>query len=249
MVHEPAEGAFDDPAAGLERESRTATIRPHSPHWRDPTAGPCCSARSDAAPSGLATSGAAGTRTTRTSPRNSSPSDITASTSSRSTTAGSSRWGTGSRTTSFLRHAGVGRPDQRCRAACRPLDRPVNGIIYRVSTGCRWRELPARFGPWQTIHKRHMLWSADGTWETLLQHVQAVADSKGDIDWDINIDSTSVRAHLQAAGAPTALQPTLSATSRGRGKISSPARALASAAVLGGGARRPRLSVARAAAG
>jgi hypothetical protein len=52
-----------------------------------------------------------------------------------------------------------------------------------------------------------MRWSADGTWERLLQHVQAVADSKGDIDWNINIDSTIVRAHQHAAGAPTPPPP------------------------------------------
>ncbi|WP_372515908.1 transposase [Streptantibioticus ferralitis] len=51
----------------------------------------------------------------------------------------------------------------------------ISGIIHRISTGCQWRELPRRFGPWKTVHKRHLLWSADGTWEKLLQHVQAVA--------------------------------------------------------------------------
>uniref|UniRef100_UPI0035AB68C5 IS5 family transposase n=1 Tax=Streptomyces roseoverticillatus TaxID=66429 RepID=UPI0035AB68C5 len=77
----------------------------------------------------------------------------------------------------------------------------INGIIHRLGTSCQWRELPERFGPWQTVHKRHVLWSADGTWERLLQHVQAAADAAGDIDWDINVDSTSVRAHQHAAGA------------------------------------------------
>ncbi|MFF4410823.1 IS5 family transposase [Streptomyces sp. NPDC001404] len=77
----------------------------------------------------------------------------------------------------------------------------INGIIHRLGTSCQWRELPERFGPWQTVHKRHLLWSADGTWERLLRHVQAVADAAGDIDWDINVDSTSVRAHQHAAGA------------------------------------------------
>ena len=47
----------------------------------------------------------------------------------------------------------------------------INGIIHRLGTGCQWRQLPERFGPWQTVHKHHMLWSADGTWERLLQHL------------------------------------------------------------------------------
>ncbi|MEV3856951.1 IS5 family transposase [Streptomyces sp. NPDC050095] len=109
----------------------------------------------------------------------------------------------------------------------------INGIIHRLSTGCQWRKLPERFGPWQTIHKRHARWSADGTWERLLQHVQAVADAAGDIDWNINIDSTSIRAHQHAAGAPTAPPPP--GAKRSPAKISSLARAHAPTPVPGGG--------------
>jgi hypothetical protein len=58
----------------------------------------------------------------------------------------------------------------------------------------------------ETVHKRHLLWSADGTWDRLLLHVQAVADAIGDIDWDINIDSTSARAHQHAAEAPNTIR-------------------------------------------
>ncbi|WP_078913767.1 MULTISPECIES: IS5 family transposase [unclassified Streptomyces] len=84
----------------------------------------------------------------------------------------------------------------------------INGIIHRLGTGVQWRELPERFGPWKTVHKRHLLWSADGTWEMLLQHVQTAADAHGEIDWNINVDSTSVRAHQHAAGAPRRPPPT-----------------------------------------
>lgn len=91
----------------------------------------------------------------------------------------------------------------------------INGIIHRLGTGCQWRKLPERFGPWKTVHKRHALWSADGTWERLLQHVQAVADSAGDLDWNINVDSTSIRAHQHAAGAPTDPPPAPAGVSKG----------------------------------
>ncbi|MEV6655220.1 transposase [Streptomyces sp. NPDC051219] len=53
-------------------------------------------------------------------------------------------------------------------------DPGVNGIIHRLSSGCQCRKLPERFSPWLTVHKRHMLWSAHGTLERLLQ---AVADA------------------------------------------------------------------------
>ncbi len=70
-----------------------------------------------------------------------------------------------------------------------------------VWTGVQWRHLPERFGPWKTVYERHRLWSADGTWERLLQQVQAEADAAGEIDWNISVDSTIVRAH-QRAPAP-----------------------------------------------
>jgi len=68
----------------------------------------------------------------------------------------------------------------------------INGIFHRLSTGCGVACLNGL--SWQTVHKRHQLWSADGTWERLLRRVQAVADGEGGMDWDINVDSTSVPA-------------------------------------------------------
>ncbi|MEU6466787.1 IS5 family transposase [Streptomyces sp. NPDC046976] len=77
----------------------------------------------------------------------------------------------------------------------------IDGVLHRVRTGVQWRDLPVRFGPWKTVCERHRLWSADGTWERLLQQVQAAADAAGEIDWDISVGSTIVRAHQHAAGA------------------------------------------------
>jgi transposase len=79
----------------------------------------------------------------------------------------------------------------------------IDGILHRVRTGVQWRDLPERFGSWKTVYERHRLWSADGTWERLLQQVQAAADAAGEIDWDVSVDSTIVRAHQHAAGART----------------------------------------------
>ncbi|WP_435867589.1 IS5 family transposase [Streptomyces xanthophaeus] len=83
----------------------------------------------------------------------------------------------------------------------------INGILHRVRTGVQWRDLPERFGPWNTVYERHRQWSGDGTWERLLQQVQAAADAAGEIDWDVSVDSTIVRAHQHAAGARTDLPP------------------------------------------
>lgn len=79
--------------------------------------------------------------------------------------------------------------------------RVTNGVLYRVRTGVQWRDLPERFGPWETVYKRHRRWSAGGTWQMLLPKVQSAEDAAGRIDWDVSVDSTAVRAHQHAAGA------------------------------------------------
>ena len=83
----------------------------------------------------------------------------------------------------------------------------INGVLFRVRTGVPWRDLPERFGPWETVYKRHRRWSADGTWQLLLSRVQAVQDASGGIDWDASVDSTTVRAHQHAAGASRSAPP------------------------------------------
>ena len=90
-------------------------------------------------------------------------------------------------------------------------------MLYRIRTGVQWRDLPERYGPWKTVHERHRRWSADGTWERLLERVQAEADAAGRIDWDVSVDSTSVRAHQHAAGARLAPPPVKGGSTRAVG--------------------------------
>ncbi|MFJ8137402.1 IS5 family transposase [Streptomyces sp. NPDC096013] len=79
----------------------------------------------------------------------------------------------------------------------------VNGILWKLSTGAAWRDLPERYGPWKTVYERFRRWSADGTWDRLLAHVQQHCDAVGAVDWSVVcVDSTTVRAHQHAAGAP-----------------------------------------------
>ncbi|WP_078951763.1 IS5 family transposase [Streptomyces sp. NRRL F-5755] len=80
--------------------------------------------------------------------------------------------------------------------------RVVDGILFRLRTGIPWRDLPTRFGSWETVYERHRRWSADGTWERMLRAVQADADAEGRIDWlMVSVDSTVCRAQQHAAGA------------------------------------------------
>ncbi len=79
--------------------------------------------------------------------------------------------------------------------------RTVNGVLFRAATGIQWRDLPERFGPWQTVYERFRRWRDDGTWATLLGALQRSADRAGLIDWSLFcVDSTTVRASRSAAG-------------------------------------------------
>ncbi|NKX55884.1 IS5 family transposase [Arthrobacter sp. E918] len=80
----------------------------------------------------------------------------------------------------------------------------VEGIVYRYRCGIAWRDLPAAFGPWQTVWKRHRRLSADGTWDRIHAALLAEADAAGRIDWTVSVDSTINRAHQHAANLPRA---------------------------------------------
>jgi len=71
----------------------------------------------------------------------------------------------------------------------------VEGIVYRYRIGCPWRDLPAGFGPWQTVWKRHARFSKDGTWDRILRVLLVQADEAGHLDWQLSIDSTVSRVH------------------------------------------------------
>ena len=71
----------------------------------------------------------------------------------------------------------------------------LEGIVFRLRTGCPWRDLPERFGPWQTVWKRHARFSKDGTWDQILAALLVKADDAGQVDWQLSVDSTVSRVH------------------------------------------------------
>ena len=77
----------------------------------------------------------------------------------------------------------------------------INAILWKLRTGAPWRDLPERYGPWKTAHERLRRWSADGTWERILDAAVVKDDSVGVVEWVISVDSSHVRAHQHAAGA------------------------------------------------
>jgi transposase len=82
-----------------------------------------------------------------------------------------------------------------------PRRQLIDGIRWRVRTGAPWRDVPARYGPWQTVYGLFRRWQRDGTWARILARLQAVADAAGAVCWQVSVDSTVCRAHQHAAGA------------------------------------------------
>lgn len=90
--------------------------------------------------------------------------------------------------------------------------RMIDGILWVLSDGGRWRNLPERFGPWQSVYDRFRRWTRRGLWGRLLDHLRVRKEINGEIDWGLFvIDGSIVRAHQSAAGA-----------SQKRGRSSSP---------------------------
>lgn len=78
----------------------------------------------------------------------------------------------------------------------------LDAILWVLSDGGRWRNVPERFGPWQTVYDRFRKWCREGLWDRILRRLQARKIHDGEIDWSLlAIDGTVIRAHQSAAGA------------------------------------------------
>lgn len=78
----------------------------------------------------------------------------------------------------------------------------LNGMLFRLHTGVPWRDLPERYGPWQTVYDRFNRWCRDGTLQGIAEALVVELDHDGLIDWDLwCIDGSSIRASRAAAGA------------------------------------------------
>ena len=78
----------------------------------------------------------------------------------------------------------------------------VNAILWKLRTGAPWRDLPERYGPWESVYTRLRRWRLAGVWDRVLAAVQIEADAEGKLDWRIHyLDGTVIRAHQHAAGA------------------------------------------------
>jgi transposase len=76
-------------------------------------------------------------------------------------------------------------------------DRMVNGILWVLRTGAPWRDMPERYGNWNSVFVRFTRWSKIGVWDAAFETLASLGPPG---DKEHAIDSTIVRAHQHAAG-------------------------------------------------
>ena len=81
---------------------------------------------------------------------------------------------------------GVPRTDDR---------RVLNGIFFVLRTGCPWRDLPERYGPYTTVYNRYNRWAKVGVWLRIFETLSEQSPESLQL-----IDSSIIRAHQHAAG-------------------------------------------------
>jgi transposase len=75
--------------------------------------------------------------------------------------------------------------------------RVISGILHVLKTGCRWRDVPADYGPPTTVYNRYHRWSQRRIWQRIFERMAA----SGPVPKELSLDSSHVKAHRSAQGA------------------------------------------------
>ena len=71
----------------------------------------------------------------------------------------------------------------------------MNGLLWILRSGARWRDLPSRFPPYQTRHRRFRQWVREGTLRKVLEALAQDLKERGDLDLsECFIDATFIVA-------------------------------------------------------
>lgn len=78
----------------------------------------------------------------------------------------------------------------------------LNGMFWVLNSGAQWRDMPERYGAWETVYGRYRRWTREGLIDRILARLHVQLDESGRIDWSVfDADGSNVRAHRSAAGA------------------------------------------------
>jgi putative transposase len=73
----------------------------------------------------------------------------------------------------------------------------VNAVLYVLKTGIPWADLPERFGKFNTVWKRYDRWCRASVWERVGRALGGAELT--DLHEEVQVDSTSIKAHPTAA--------------------------------------------------
>jgi transposase len=82
--------------------------------------------------------------------------------------------------------------------------RTVNGILYVLITGCRWADLPKRYGDDSTANRRLRLWERLGVWKRIMEALVSEGYANGRVKLDeLSADSSTIRARKGGRSSAT----------------------------------------------
>ena len=61
--------------------------------------------------------------------------------------------------------------------------RAIDGIIFRLRSGCQWNKLPERFGSDRSIHRWFQRWCRHGVFERIWAVLVRECEDLGAVDW------------------------------------------------------------------
>ena len=83
----------------------------------------------------------------------------------------------------------------------KPARDVLNGILWILRTGAPWQDMPDRYPPYQTCHRRFQRWEQEGVMDKILLSLAQDLKERGELDVrECFIDGTFVVAKKGALG-------------------------------------------------
>lgn len=72
----------------------------------------------------------------------------------------------------------------------------LNDMVWIARNGAPWRDLPERYGPWETVCSRFRKWIEDGYLDNIFRVLSLQAELQ-----ELSLDASIVKVHQHGAGA------------------------------------------------